>query len=142
MSCTVYSSFKFSYLHAFYKPNNIITKFRFKKLNLIFKVSQTKRQINISLSTHKGHKEWREDGKALTRCHPIALEFWDEFNANFVLLYFSSYRSIKIWHFYFKNETKKTIRQCIKTPEHFNIKKHLALVLKKNRTCTFLYIPN
>ena len=34
-----------------------------QKLNLIFKVSQTKQQINIPLWTHIGHKEWREHGK-------------------------------------------------------------------------------
>ena len=45
-----------------------------------------------------GHKEWEKDGKTFTRCYTIALKFWDELNANFVLLYFSSYRSIKIWH--------------------------------------------
>ena len=26
MNCAVYSLYQFSYLHAFYKPNNIITK--------------------------------------------------------------------------------------------------------------------
>ena len=66
---TLYSLFQFSYIHAFYKSNNIIT-------NLIFKVSQ----INTPLWTHMGHKEWREDGK---NCYTIALKFWDEFNANF-----------------------------------------------------------
>ena len=53
-----------------------------------------------------GHKELREDGKTFTRCFTIALKFWDEFNANLVFLYFSSYKSIKIWHLYFKNDTK------------------------------------
>ena len=28
--CTVYSLFQFSYLHAFYKPNNITTKLSLK----------------------------------------------------------------------------------------------------------------
>ena len=85
-----------------------------EKLNLIFKVSSTKRQINIPHWTHMWDKGWRKDGKAFKRCYTIALEFWDEFNANFVLLCFSSYRSIKMWHLYFKNVEKKTIRQCIK----------------------------
>ena len=53
---TVYSLFQFSYLHAFYKANNITTKLSLK-LNLIFKVSQTKRQIYIPLWTHMVHKE-------------------------------------------------------------------------------------
>ena len=30
-------------------------------------------------------------------------EFWNELNANFVLLYFSTYGSIKMWHLYLKN---------------------------------------
>ena len=82
-------------------------------MNLIFKVSQTMRQIDIPLWTHMGHKEWSEDGKTFTRCYTIASKFWDEFNANFVLLHFSSYRSIKIWHLYLKNVEKKAVRQCI-----------------------------
>ena len=89
------------------------------QLNLIFKVSPTKRQINITLWTHMGHTEWREDGQTFTRCYTIALKFWDEFNANFVLPYFSSYMPIKMWHLYFKNVKKKAIRQCKKSPKHF-----------------------
>ena len=107
----------FFYLHAFHKPNNIITKPSIK-VTLIFKVSQTKRQIDIPLWTHMGHKEWSEDGKTFTKCYTIASKFWDEFNANFVLLHFSSYRSIKIWHIYFRYVEKKAGRPCIKTPKH------------------------
>ena len=103
---------------------------------------QIKRQIHIPLWTHKRHKEWCEDRKTFTRCYTIALGFCDEFNANSVLLHFSSYRSIKIWHLYFKNVEKKAIKQCIKTPKHFNIKKHLALVFHKICPCNFLSIPN
>ena len=57
-------------------------------LNLVFKVGEAKQQINIPLWTHMGHKEWKEDGQTFTRCYNIALIFWDEVNANFVLLYF------------------------------------------------------
>ena len=64
-------------------------------------------------------KEWSKDGKTFTRSYTTASKFWDEFNANFVLLNFSSYRSIKIWHLYFKNVEKKAVRLCIKTPKHF-----------------------
>ena len=53
---TVYSLFQLSYLLAFYKPNNITTKLSLK-VNLLFKVSQTKGQIDIPLWTHMGHKE-------------------------------------------------------------------------------------
>ena len=42
-----------------------------------------------------GHKELREHEKAFKRCYTIALKFWDEFNANFVLFYFPSPASIK-----------------------------------------------
>ena len=44
-------------------------------LNLIFKVSQGKRQIDTPLWTHKGHKEWSKDGKTFTRCFTIAPKF-------------------------------------------------------------------
>ena len=52
---------------------------------------------------HMGYKGWRKDGKTFIWCYTIALKFWDEFNVNFVLLYFSSYRSIKMWNLYLKN---------------------------------------
>ena len=48
-----------------------------------------------------------EGWEKFTRCYTITLKSWDEFNANFILLYFSSYRSIKIWDFYTKNVEKK-----------------------------------
>ena len=43
-----------------------------------------------------GQKGWRKDGKTFIRCYTIALKFWDEFNSNFALSYFSSYSSIKM----------------------------------------------
>ena len=55
------------------------------------------------------------------RCYATALKFWDELNANFVLLYFSTYGSIKMWHLYLKN-----VEENIKAD-------HLRLVL------TFLF---
>ena len=72
-----------------------------QKLKLIFKFSTIKGQINVPLWTHMGHKGWQKDGKTFIRCYTIALKFWDEFNANFVLLYFSSYGSLKMWHLHF-----------------------------------------
>ena len=80
-----------------------------------------KGQISAPLWTHMGHKGWRKDGKTFIRCYTIALKFWDELNANFVLLYFSSYGSIKMWHLYLKNV------------EENNKVEHLKLVL------TFLF---
>ena len=65
-------------------------------------------------------REWKKLYKVFT----ITLKFWDEFYANFVLLYFSSDRSIKIWHLYFKNVKKKATRQYIRHQNIFNIKKH------------------
>ena len=53
-----------------------------------------------------GHKGWRNDGKPFLRRYIIASKFWDEFKSNFVLSYFSSCSSIKIWHFYIKNVEK------------------------------------
>ena len=77
-----------------------------QKFKLIFKFSTIMGQINIPLWTHMGHKGWRKDGKPFIRCYTIALKLWDEFNANFVLLYFSSYSSIKMWHLFLKNVEK------------------------------------
>ena len=77
-----------------------------QKLKLIFKFSTIMEQINVPLWTHMGHKGWRKDGKIFIRCYTIALKLWDEFNANFVLFYFSSYSSIKKWHIYLKNLKK------------------------------------
>ena len=127
MDCAICSLFQFSYLHAFYKPNNITTELN-HKLNLISKVSLTKRQMNIPLWTHMEHKEWRKDGKNFTRCYTIALKIWNEFNVNFVLLYFSSYKSIK-WHFYFKNVKK--ISSLIFTKIFSRLRNILRRYLKK-----------
>ena len=35
-----------------------------------------------------GHKGWRKDGKTFIKCYTIALKFWVEFNANFVIIFF------------------------------------------------------
>ena len=119
-----------------------------QKLNLIFKFSSINRQINILLWIHMWHKGWGKDGKTFISCYAIALKFWDEFNASYVLLYFSSYRSIKIWHLYLKNLEKnnKVVHLrllCTYLHQNLsNIKKHLTLILKKNCPCTFLCIPN
>ena len=48
------------------------------------------------------NKEWENFYKVFT----IALKFGDEFNANFELLYFSSYSSIKMRHLFLKNVEK------------------------------------
>ena len=74
---------------------------------ILFKFSTMKGQINVPPWTHMGHKGWRKDEKTSSRCYTIAIKFWDEFIANFALLYFSSYSSIKMWHLYLKNVEKK-----------------------------------
>ena len=94
-----------------------------QKLKLIFKFSTIMEQINVPLWTHMGHKGWRKDGKTFIRCYTIALKYWDEFNANFVLLYFSSYSSIKMWC------------PCLKNVEKNNKAVPLSLVL------TYLFKP-
>ena len=140
----------FNFLIFKHLTNQIILKPSLaQKLKLIFKFSTIMEQINVPLWTHMGHKGWRKDGKTFTRCYTIALKCWDEFkNANFVLLYFSSYRSKTIWHLYLKNVEKnnKTMHlRLLFTYMHqnlFNIKKNLVLLLKKNCTCTFLCIVN
>ena len=80
----------------------------------------------------------------IRRRYTIVLKFWDEFNANFVLLYFSSYWSITIWNLFPKMSKKnKKIKKMqavhlslLWTYLHqilFNIKKYLAwALLKKN----------
>ena len=119
-----------------------------QKLKLIFKFSTIMGQISIPLWTHMGHKGWRKDGKTFTRCYTIALKFWDEFNTNFVLLYFSGYRSIKMWHLCLKNVEKNNKAVHLRLvltylfKNLFNTKKHLALALKKNCPITFLCIQN
>ena len=77
-----------------------------QKLKFIFKFSMIEGQINAPLWAQMGHKGWRKDEKTLIRCYTIAWKFWDEFSSNFVLSYFSSYSSIKIWHLYLKNVEK------------------------------------
>ena len=86
-----------------YKLNNITTKPNTKVIfKLIFKFRIIKGQISAPLWTNIGHKGWRKDRKTFIRCYNFALKFWDELNANFVLLCFSSYSSIKMWHLYLK----------------------------------------
>ena len=98
-----YFNFQFSYLHTFYRPKNIKTKPSTKvSIKLIFKFS-TMGQIKIPLKTHMGHKGWRKNGTFI-RCYTIALKLWDEFNANFVSLYFSS--CIKMWDLFLRNVEK------------------------------------
>ena len=75
-------------------------------LQLIFKFSTIKGQINAPLWTKTGYTGWRKDWKTFIRCYDIALKFWDKFNANFVLLYFSTCNSIKMWHLYLKEGQK------------------------------------
>ena len=85
-----------------------------------------------------GNKGWRKDGKTFMRYYTIALTFWDDFNANFLLLCFSSYIKVKknltpLSKKYGKNNKVGHLRLLF-TYLHqnlFNIKKHLALVLKK-----------
>ena len=97
----------FKFLIFIYFMNQITLKQSLaSELNFILKFSSIKRQISIPFWTLMGHKGWRKDGKPFIRCYTIALKFWDEFNSNFVLLYFTSYRSIKIWHLYLKNLEK------------------------------------
>ena len=77
-----------------------------QKLKFIFQLSLINWQINIPLWICMGHNGWKKDGKTFATCYTIALKFWDEFNANFILLHFSCYRSIKAWHLYLKNVEK------------------------------------
>ena len=94
----------FNFLFFIHFTNQITLKPSLaQKLKLMFKFSTIMGQINAPLWTHVGHKGWRKDGKTFIRCYTIALKFWHELNANFALLYFSSYGSIKMWHLFLKN---------------------------------------
>ena len=127
MNCV--NAFQFSYLHTFYKLNQITLKPSLAlKLNLALRSSSIKWEINIPLWTHMEHKGWGKDGKAFIRCCIIALRFWDQFNASFPLLNFSTYKSMKIWHLY------------LKKVERNNMGMHLRLLftyLRQICPCTF-----
>ena len=97
----------FNFLIFIHFTNQIILKPSLaQKSKLIFKFGTIMEQINIPLWTHMGHKGWRKDKKTFIRSDTIALKFWDEFNTKCVLLYFSCYSSIKIWHLRLKNVEK------------------------------------
>ena len=104
---TNYFNFKFSYLHTFYKPSNIKTKpsTKFKTYIQIYHNNGTDKCSTLdSHGAQRMKKGWKVFHHQ--RCYTIALKFWDEFNANFVSLYFSSYSSIKMWHLCLKNMEK------------------------------------
>ena len=91
-SCYILITLVFDFLIFIHFTNQITLKPSLaQKLKLIFKFSTIMEQINVPLWTHMGHKGRRRDGKTLTRCYTIALNFLDEFNANFVSLSLSSY---------------------------------------------------
>ena len=143
MNCAISSllKFQFSYLHLFYKVNNIKTKssLKVKSYFQIYLDEETNKYF--TLGPH-GPKGWRKDGKTFVRCYTIALKFGDEFNVNF-LLHFSHYRS------FLKLQVNKNLtallHRCGEKYETvhlrllftyfhqnlFNIKKHISLVLKK-----------
>ena len=108
--CYILIISNFSFLIFIHFTNQITLKPSLEQmLKLIFKFSTIKGTINARLWAYMGHKGWRKDRKTFIRCYTIALKFWDEFNSNFVLSYFSSYSSIiKIWHIYLKNVEKNS----------------------------------
>ena len=147
MNCAIYSLFQFSIFLSSHILKITLKQRLAQNLKLVFKFSSIKRQINIPLWTHMGHEGWRKDRKTMIRCYTIALKFSHEFDTNFVWLYFSQYRSINIWQLYLKTvkKSKKKYLRLLRTYPHqnlFNIKKYLALVLKKTCPCSFLCIPN
>ena len=125
----IYSLFQFSIFFI-----NFTNRRLPQKLKLIFKFIPIKRQINVPPWTHMEHTGWRKHGRTFTRC--FALNRGDEFNANFVLLYFLFCRSIKIGHLYLKNAEKNKLVHLrlfftYLYQNLFSIKKHLVLVLTK-----------
>ena len=96
----------FNFLIFMHFKNQITLKSSIaKKLKLIFKFSTITVQISVPLWTHMGQR-MKKGWKTFMRCYAIALKIWDEFNADFVLLYFSTFSSIKMWHLYLKNIEK------------------------------------
>ena len=125
----IYSLFQFSIFFI-----NFTNRRLPQKLKLIFKFIPIKRQINVPPWTHMEHTGWRKHGRTFARC--FALNGGDEFNANFVLLYFLFCRSIKIGHLYLKNAEKNKLVHLrlfftYLYQNLFSIKKHLVLVLTK-----------
>ena len=113
-----YSFFRFSYLQAFYKPNNITIKRSFK-VKSYFQSQPNKETEIFHFAPTWGIKNEARMGKLLKGVTQLLQNF--EMNLMPVLLlYFSSYRSIKTWNLYFKNMEKKAIRWCIETPKHFH----------------------
>ena len=115
-------------------------------LKLIFKFTTIKGQINVPLWSCMGHKGWRKVGKTFIMCYTIALKFWDEFNANSVLLYFPRYSSIKMWHLYLKNAEKNN-NDNISSWSSFIFSKTFSiqtscLGTQKNCPFSFLCTPN
>ena len=119
-----------------------------QNLELIFTFSTIMGQINVPLWTHMRHKGWSKDERTCIRCYTIDLKLRDEFNANFVSSYFSSYSSIKMWHICLKNVKKNNKAAHLRLvltylfKNIFNTKKHLAWAFKRNCAFTFLCIPN
>ena len=102
----LYSNY-FNFLIFIHFTNQIRLKpSQAQKLKLIFKFRTIKDLINVPFWIHMGYKLWRKDKKTFIRRYIIALKLWDEFNANFVLLYLPSYSSIKMWHLYLKKIEK------------------------------------
>ena len=97
--CYILITHYINFLIFIYFTNQITLKQSLtRRLKLIFKFSSIKRH---SLGPIKLKKGCIKDDSVM--CCTITLKFWDEFNASFVLLYFLSYKSIKIWHLYLKN---------------------------------------
>ena len=148
MLYTHYFNFQFSYLHTFYKPNNIKTKAG-TRIKSDFSIKLDKLTDKYStLDMHVGHNGWRNDGKTIIRCHTIVLRFEMNLMPIFFVLHFSSYRSIKTWCLYLRNVEKNNYLVHLRllfTYLHqnvFNIMKHLALVLKTICTLTKRFLTD
>ena len=74
MNCTVDSLFQFSYLHAFYKPNKIITKLSLKVKSYFQSQPNKATDKYFTLEPH-GTKIMKRDGKTFTKCYTITLTF-------------------------------------------------------------------
>ena len=90
-----------------------------------------KRQIDILLLTHMGHKEWSKDGKTFTRCTFTTLLQNFEMNLMPVLFCYISQviGQSKFDNFTSKMWRKKLLGSALRHQNIFSIKKQFALVL-------------
>ena len=122
-NCHIHSYNRNSHLHNYNRDSH--ARNALQKMILAWLQRTPTCIIPIKLVTHIFAAKTLTCINAAETSNTIALKFWDEFNVNSVLLYFPSYRSIKIWHLYFKNVEKKAIRPVDQDTKTFPILRNI-----------------